>query len=101
MQRASQALLLDPDQANAHYAKARLIFFKAKQNDAASANHVIAEAEATLRADSSYARAYWPMAVGDELLGNHKQAISHLEQAMRISPRIQISDSGTWKWAER
>ena len=59
-----------------------------------SANHVIAEAEATLRADPSYARAYWPMAVGDELLGNYKQSISHLEQAMRISPRD--SNLGVW-----
>jgi adenylate cyclase len=87
MQRAEQALLLNPDQATAHYAKARLIMFKAKPNDGASANQVIAEAEATLRADPSYARAYWPMAVGDELLGHYEQSISHLEQAMRISPR--------------
>jgi adenylate cyclase len=94
MQRANQALLLDPDQANAHYAKARLILFKAKPNDAASANQVIAEAEATLRADPSFARAYWPMAVGHELLGHFEQAISHLEQAMRISPRD--SNLGVW-----
>ena len=37
MQRANQALLLDPDQAIAHYAKARLILFKAKPDDAAAA----------------------------------------------------------------
>jgi adenylate cyclase len=58
MQRAEQALLLNPDQPYAHYAKARLIMMKAKPNDAASANRVIAEAEATLRADPSFARAY-------------------------------------------
>jgi adenylate cyclase len=94
MQRANQALLLDPDQANAHYAKARLILFKAKPNDAASANQVIAEAEATLRADPSFARAYWPMAVGEILLGHYEQSISDLEQAMRISPRD--SNLGVW-----
>jgi TolB-like protein/Tfp pilus assembly protein PilF len=94
MQRANQALLLNPDQATAHYAKARLIMFKAKPNDAASANQVIAEAEATLRADPSFARAYWPMAVGDEFLGHYEQSISHLEQAMRISPRD--SNLGVW-----
>jgi adenylate cyclase len=95
MQRANQALALNPDQANAHYAKARLIMFKAKPDDAASANQVIAEAEAALRADPSYARAYWPMAVGHEFLGHYEQAISDLEQAARISPRD--SNLGVWQ----
>ena len=95
MQRANQALSLNPDQANAHYAKARLIMFKAKPDDAASANQVIAEAEAALRADPSYARAYWPMAVGHEFLGHYEQAISDLEQAARISPRN--SNLGVWQ----
>ena len=95
MQRANQALSLNPDQANAHYAKARLIMFKAKPDDAASANQVIAEAEAALRADPSYARAYWPMAVGHEFLGHYEQAISDLEQAARISPRD--SNLGVWQ----
>ena len=94
MQRANQALLLNPDQATAHYAKARLIMFKAKPNDAASANEVIAEAEASLRADPSFARAYWPMAVGEMFLGHYEQSISDLEQAMRISPRD--SSLGVW-----
>ena len=75
MQRANEALLLNPDQATAHYAKARLIMFKVKPNDAASANQVVAEAEATLRADPSFARAYWPMAVGDILLGHYEQSV--------------------------
>jgi adenylate cyclase len=87
MQRANQALLLNPDQATAHFTKARLIMYKTKPNDAASANEIIAEAEATLRADPSFAQAYRPMAVGEMLLGRYEQAISHLEQAMRISPR--------------
>jgi hypothetical protein len=43
MQRVDQALLLNPDQAAAHYAKAVLIMNKAKRNDAASANEVIAD----------------------------------------------------------
>ena len=94
MQRANQALLLDPDQPYAHYATARLIMMKAEPNDAASANRVMAEAEATLRADPSFARAYWPLAVGDGLLGHYEQSISELQQAMRISPRD--SNIGTW-----
>ena len=87
MQRANQALLLDPDQATAHFTKARLIMYKTKPNDAASANEIIAEAEATLRADPSFAQAYHPMAVGEMLLGHYEQATSDLERAMRISPR--------------
>jgi adenylate cyclase len=94
MQRANQALLLNPEQATAHYTKARLIMNKAKRNDAALANEVISEAEASLRADPSLARAYQPMAVGEMLLGHYEQAISHLEQAMRISPRD--SSIGLW-----
>ena len=87
MQRANQALLLNPDQPYAHYTKATLIMLKAKPNDPASANEIISEAEASLRADPSFARAYFPMAVGEGFLGHHEQSISDLEQAMRISPR--------------
>jgi adenylate cyclase len=94
MRRANQALLLNPDQSTAHYTKARQIMIEAKPNDAASANEIIAEAEASLRADPTLAKAYQPMAVGEMLLGRHEQAISHLEQAMRISPRD--SSIGVW-----
>jgi adenylate cyclase len=94
MQRANQALLLDPNQATAHYTKARLIIFRAKPNDAASANEIIAEAEASLRADPSFAGAYWAMANGEMLLGRYEQGMSNLEQAMRISPRD--SSIGVW-----
>jgi adenylate cyclase len=67
MQRANQALLLDPDQARAHLTKALLIMLKAKPNDAASANEIIAEAEASLRSDPSFAGAYWAMAQGENV----------------------------------
>ena len=94
MQRVNQALLLDPDQARAHYTKALLIMYKTKPSDAASANEVINEAEASLRADPSFAQAYFPMADGEMLLGRYEQSMSHLEQAMRISPRD--SNLGLW-----
>ena len=94
MQRANQALLLDSNQATAHYTKARLIIFRAKPNDAASANEIIAEAEASLRADPSFAGTYWAMANGEMLLGRYEQGMSNLEQAMRISPRD--SSLGVW-----
>jgi tetratricopeptide (TPR) repeat protein len=94
MQRADQALRLDPDQARAHSVKSYLLLLKAKPNDA-SANEVIAEAEASLRADPSYAYAYFPMAVGEELLGRYEQSMSHLEQAIKISPRD--SSIGVWR----
>jgi adenylate cyclase len=87
MQRANQALQLNPEQATAHYAKARLIMYKAKPNDAASANEIISEAEASLRADPSFALAYHPMAVGEMLLGHYEEGISDLKQAIRMSPR--------------
>jgi adenylate cyclase len=87
MQRADQALLIDPSQARAHFTKALLIMFKARSNDAASANEIIAEAEASLRANPSFPWGYWPMAVGEMLLGHYEQSISELQQAMKISPR--------------
>jgi adenylate cyclase len=87
MQRANQALLLDPDQASAHLTKALLLVFKAKPDDAALATEIISEAEASLRADPSLANAYLPMAIGEGLLGHHEQSISDLNQALRISPR--------------
>jgi adenylate cyclase len=91
-ERTNQALLLNPDQASAHYTKALLVMFKA--NDPVSANQVIAESEATLRADPTFAGAYLPMAVAEGLLGHYEQAISGLREAMRISPRD--STSGVW-----
>ena len=94
MQRANQAILLDPEQARAHHAKALLIMFKAKPNDGASATEIISEAEASLRADPSFAGAYLPMAIAEGLLGNQQQAMSDLKQAMRISP----SDSSIGVW---
>jgi adenylate cyclase len=87
MQRANQAILLDPDQAVAHLTKALLIMFKTKRDDAGSANEIISESEASLRADPSLANAYLTMAIGDQFLGHYEQAISDLEQAIRISPR--------------
>jgi len=87
VQRVNQALTFNPNQARAHYTKAILIMFKAKPNDAVSAKEIIAEAEASLRADPSYPWGYWPMAVGEMLLGHHEQAILRLKQAIRISPR--------------
>ena len=94
MQRADQAILLDPDQARAHHTKALLIMFKAKRDDRVSTTEMISEAEASLRADPSFAAAYLPMAIGDQFLGHYEQAISDLKQAIRISP--WDSHIGVW-----
>jgi adenylate cyclase len=87
MQRANQAILLNPDQAVAHLTKALLIMFKTKPDDSGSANEIISESEASLRADPSLANAYLTMAIGNEFLGHYEQGMSDLEQAIRISPR--------------
>ena len=99
MQWANQALLLNPNQAVAHDIKALLIMFKAKPKDAASATEIISEAEASLRADPSFASAYLPMAVGESFLGHHEQSISDLKQ-VGISPRdSNLRRFGSCKWA--
>ena len=87
MQRANQAILLNPDQAVAHLTKALLIMFKTKPDDSGSANEIISESEAALRADPSLANAYLTMAIGNEFLGHYEQGMSDLKQAIRISPR--------------
>jgi len=87
LQRANQAISLNTNQPYAHYVKATLLMYKLKKDDTASANETITEAEASLRADPSFALAYLPMAVGEELLGRYEQGLSHMEQALRISPR--------------
>jgi adenylate cyclase len=87
MQRANQAILLNPDQAVAHLTKALLILFKSKREDRVSTAEMISESEASLRADPSLASAYLTMAIGAEFLDHYEQAISDLKQAIRISPR--------------
>ncbi|HEY6520026.1 MAG TPA: winged helix-turn-helix domain-containing protein [Roseiarcus sp.] len=94
MQRADQAILLNPDQAVAHLTKALLIMFKTKPGDPASQTEIISESEASLRADPSLANALLTMAVGNEFLGHYEQGILNLKQAIRISPRD--SYIGVW-----
>jgi adenylate cyclase len=87
MERANQAILLNPNQGVAHLTKALLIMFKTKPDDPASQTEIISEAEASLRADPSLANARLTMAVGNEFLGRYEEGLSDLEQAIRISPR--------------
>jgi adenylate cyclase len=94
MQRANQAILLNPDQAVAHLTKALLIMFKTKPDDPASQTEIISESEAVLRADPSLAGAFLTMAVGNEFLGHYEQGISNLKQAMKISPHD--TSIGVW-----
>jgi adenylate cyclase len=94
MERANQAILLNPDQAVAHLTKALLIMFKTKPDDPASQTEIISESEAALRADPSLAGALLTMAVGNEFLGHYEQGISNLIQAIKISPRD--TSIGVW-----
>ena len=87
LQRANQAIRLNPNQPYAHYVKATLLMYKLRKDDTASANETITEAEASLRPISSFALAYLPLAVGEELLGRYEQGLSNMEPALRISPR--------------
>jgi TolB-like protein/DNA-binding winged helix-turn-helix (wHTH) protein len=94
MERANQAILLNPDQAVAHLTKALLIMFKTKPDDPASQTEIISESEAALRADPSLANALLTMAIGHEFLGHYEQGISDIKQAIRISPRD--TSIGVW-----
>jgi adenylate cyclase len=94
MQRANQAILLNPDQAVAHLTKALLVMFKTKPDDPVSQTEIISESEASLRADPSLANALLTKAVGNEFLAHYEQGILDLKQAVRISPRD--SSIGVW-----
>jgi adenylate cyclase len=95
MERANQTIVLNPNQPYARYARALLLMYKLKPNDTAAATEILAEAEASLRADPSFAPAYFPMAVAEELLGRYEQGVLHLERAIRISPRDP--NIGLWR----
>jgi TolB-like protein len=100
MQRANQALLLNPNHAIAHYAKAALIMIKVKANDAASANEVIAEAEASLRADPSLPGPIipWPSGKCCSVATSTRCRISN--RPCELVHAIQVSVFGTWRWAD-
>jgi TolB-like protein/class 3 adenylate cyclase len=87
MQKAERAIALDPDYAYPYYIKADLLAYTMKPMDQQVANEALAALETALHLNPSFAPAYYVMAIVEEMLGQYDQAISHIQQAMRLSPR--------------
>ena len=87
MAEAERAIVLDPNYAEAYYIKADLLGYAMKPGDQVVGNEGLAAAEAALRNNPSFAPGYYASAIIEVNLGRYQQAISHLQQAIRLSPR--------------
>ena len=94
MAEAERAIVLDPDYAEAYYIKADLLGYAMKPGDQVVGNEGLAAAEAALRNNPSFAPGYYASAIIEVNLGRYQQAISHLQQAIRLSPRDYLL--GSW-----
>ena len=94
MAEAERAIALDPDYGEAYYIKADLLGYAMKPGDQVMGNEGLAAAEAALRNNPSFAPGYYASAIIEVNLGRYEQAISHLQQAIRLSPRDYLL--GSW-----
>jgi TolB-like protein/Tfp pilus assembly protein PilF len=78
---AHKALLLDPDDPWAHVTKGFVLAWTGRASDA------IVEYEASLARDPNFAIAHWLLALALCYLGRGEEALSHGDQAERLSPR--------------
>jgi tetratricopeptide (TPR) repeat protein len=78
---AHKALLLDPDDPWAHVTIGFVLAWTGRASDA------IVEYEASLARDPNFAIAHWLLALALCYLGRGEEALSHGDQAERLSPR--------------
>jgi adenylate cyclase len=91
---AERAIALDPTYEYAHYIKGNLLAYAMKPNDAQAGSEAMAAADAVLRINPSFAPAFQTKALVEQMLGRYEEAIAHLQQAMRLSPRDYLL--GPW-----
>ena len=94
MAEAERAIALDPKYAYAYYIKGNLLAYAMKPNDEQAGNEAMAAAEAALSINPSFAPAFQTTALVEQMFGRYEQAIVHLQQAMRLSPRDYLL--GPW-----
>ena len=100
MTEAEQAIALDPNYAYAYYIKADLLAYSMKPGDEQVGNEGLASAETALRISPSLAPGYYVSAIIETMLGRYEPSISHLQQAIRLSPRDYLL--GPWlQWMGR
>ncbi|MGY3496352.1 adenylate/guanylate cyclase domain-containing protein [Bradyrhizobium sp. USDA 4502] len=87
MRKAEQAIKLDPNYAYPYYIKADLLAYTMTPMDQQTANEALATLKTALYLNPSLAPSYYVMAVVEEMMGEYERAISHIQQAMQLSPR--------------
>jgi adenylate cyclase len=87
MKEAEQAIALDPNYAYAYYIKADLLAYGMKPGDERVGNEALAAIETAIRINPSFASGYYVSAIIEVNLGRYEEAISHIQQAIRLSPR--------------
>ncbi len=91
---ADQTIALDPNYALAYYIKASLLSYAMRPGDEQAGAEALAVAETALRLNPSLAFAYYVMGTINTNLGRYDQAIEHIRQAIRLSPRDYLL--GPW-----
>ena len=94
MVEAERAIALDPSYVYAYYIKADLLAHGMKPKDEQVGNEALAAAETAVRLNPSFAPGYYVTAVIEEMLGRFGEAIGHIQQAIRLSPRDYLL--GPW-----
>jgi adenylate cyclase len=77
----SHALDIDPNLAQAHFAKAQLLLTQRRFDEA------IGEAERVLALDPSFVGAYNTLSIGSSFLGQPDKGLAYAEKGIRLSPR--------------
>ncbi len=94
MAAAERAISLDPDYAYGYYIKAILLAYAMKPNDQQVGEEALAAVETALQLNPSFAPSYNVTAIIEQMFGRYEQAIAHIQQAIRLSPRDYLL--GPW-----
>jgi adenylate cyclase len=94
LEEAEQTIALDPNYAIAYYVKANLLAYAMKPNDQQRGAEALDAAETALRLNPSLAFAHYVVGTINTNLGHYDQAIEHIKQAIRLSPRDYLL--GPW-----
>jgi adenylate cyclase len=94
LEEAEQTIALDPNYALAYYIKANLLSYAMRPHDERKGAEALAAAETALRVNPSLAFAHYVIGTVNTNLGHYDQAIEHIRQAIRLSPRDYLL--GPW-----